>query len=146
MLLGDGLHIETNLIEDVYMQSGVCECQPGFVGEDCSEECPEGHWGAGCLHECLCASGTSCHPTTGMCGGTDCPPGFTGPGCNSRKFYLCLTTSTQIQNAYHSNMLPLELYRGVFSHQVCRDVCDHVRIMASLQFQFLTHNIFVCSL
>ncbi|KAK8373253.1 hypothetical protein O3P69_018998, partial [Scylla paramamosain] len=75
-------HTTMMMIVTFTSQSGVCECKAGYVGIDCSKECPEGKWGAGCLHECQCANGATCHPATGVCG-LDCPPGFMGTECNT---------------------------------------------------------------
>eukprot|EP00069_Balaena_mysticetus_P017020 bmy_10281T0 len=56
---------------------GTCDCPPGFIGADCSQTCPEDHYGQDCVQWRSCGSG-QCDPVTGRC---QCPPGQTGARC-----------------------------------------------------------------
>lgn len=42
------------------------ECSPGFRGWNCTEKCPENHYGKKCNTECRCNNETQiCHPVRG---------------------------------------------------------------------------------
>ncbi|KAJ8797712.1 hypothetical protein J1605_017138, partial [Eschrichtius robustus] len=56
---------------------GTCDCPPGFIGADCSQTCPEDHYGQDYVQRRSCGSG-QCDPVTGEC---QCPPGQTGARC-----------------------------------------------------------------
>ena len=44
--------------------------------------CLLGYYGHGCQEECKCGA-HPCDPVTGEC---HCPPGFSGPHCDERKY------------------------------------------------------------
>lgn len=56
--------------------TGICSCQRGWSGEDCSEPCPDDTYGLKCSEKCRCAPGSICDHISGEC---RCPPGRTGP-------------------------------------------------------------------
>ncbi|XP_014206491.1 multiple epidermal growth factor-like domains protein 10 [Copidosoma floridanum] len=58
-----------------------CTCDPGFQGQDCAYECPQGSWGQNCENECSCVHEVTCNPVNGKC---ECPAGWTGPRCESK--------------------------------------------------------------
>ena len=79
--------------------SGVCECNDGYVGIDCSTGnlmptianaaavhssitspvCPPDTYGAGCQQNCSCTHESSpCNAVDGTC---NCLPGYTGVAC-----------------------------------------------------------------
>nr|XP_054764447.1 angiopoietin-1 receptor-like [Lytechinus pictus] len=54
-----------------------CSCATGYTGLACDEECPDGHYGAGCLQTCHCENEGICDSFFGcMCIGN-----WTGPTC-----------------------------------------------------------------
>ncbi|XP_072838621.2 N-acetylglucosamine-1-phosphodiester alpha-N-acetylglucosaminidase [Pogona vitticeps] len=55
-----------------------CVCDAGWTGADCSEGCPNGTYGDGCAHRCLCLNAGRCDPVHGSCA---CPDGYRGPLC-----------------------------------------------------------------
>nr|XP_020664230.1 N-acetylglucosamine-1-phosphodiester alpha-N-acetylglucosaminidase [Pogona vitticeps] len=55
-----------------------CVCDAGWTGSDCSEVCPNGTYGDGCAHRCLCLNAGRCDPVHGSCA---CPDGYRGPLC-----------------------------------------------------------------
>jgi len=40
-------------------------CCPGFMGEKCAAECPEGKFGHQCEQQCLCQNGATCNKING---------------------------------------------------------------------------------
>lgn len=47
------------------------ECEPGYIGINCSSLCPSGYFGRLCSKSCRCSSGMYCEPTRGcMCNTT----------------------------------------------------------------------------
>ncbi|XP_057690082.1 N-acetylglucosamine-1-phosphodiester alpha-N-acetylglucosaminidase isoform X1 [Corythoichthys intestinalis] len=57
---------------------GVCVCDVGWRGENCSQECLPGFYGESCNQTCACMNGGSCHHVHGGC---SCAPGFYGKNC-----------------------------------------------------------------
>uniref|UniRef100_A0A3Q3B9L4 Platelet endothelial aggregation receptor 1 n=1 Tax=Kryptolebias marmoratus TaxID=37003 RepID=A0A3Q3B9L4_KRYMA len=55
-----------------------CQCERGWRGDDCSNDCDAKHWGPGCRQDCRCENGALCEPLDGAC---QCPPGFLGLLC-----------------------------------------------------------------
>ncbi|BES89479.1 Laminin EGF-like (Domains III and V) [Nesidiocoris tenuis] len=51
-----------------------CYCTPGYTGLYCDHPCAKGYWGAGCIKECDCPAGYTCHHLTGDCMLDDSPP------------------------------------------------------------------------
>nr|XP_034337115.1 uncharacterized protein LOC109620448 [Crassostrea gigas] len=41
------------------------ECEPGYIGENCSMTCPPGHYGRQCRKQCDCSTDMYCEPTRG---------------------------------------------------------------------------------
>eukprot|EP00118_Oscarella_pearsei_P013888 m.115146 g.115146 ORF g.115146 m.115146 type:complete len:2509 (+) comp37534_c0_seq1:25-7551(+) len=58
---------------------GECQCDPGVVGDNCSQPCPANTYGDGCKSECVCAEGATCSPVDGTC---NCPQGKWGFKCS----------------------------------------------------------------
>ncbi|XP_058791245.1 uncharacterized protein LOC131664288 [Phymastichus coffea] len=58
-----------------------CTCDPGFQGQDCASECPQGTWGRNCERECNCLRKLACDPVAGKC---ECQAGWTGPRCENK--------------------------------------------------------------
>ncbi|XP_023313577.1 uncharacterized protein LOC106659242 isoform X1 [Trichogramma pretiosum] len=58
-----------------------CSCDPGFQGQDCARECPQGSWGQNCKNQCNCQGDLTCNPINGDC---LCPAGWTGSRCESK--------------------------------------------------------------
>jgi len=92
--------------------TGVCECPPGWTGDDCSMcdcknggvcssatgvcECPPSWTGDDCSI-CACKNGGVCSSTTGVC---ECPPGWTGPDCGicaCKNGGVCSSTTGQCE-------------------------------------------------
>ena len=51
----------------------------GWRGETCSEQCDPGFFGIDCKQECNCMNGGNCRPTDGFC---RCKQGFMGTRCS----------------------------------------------------------------
>lgn len=56
------------------IETGMCECSPGYTGQTCNELCPAYTWGIKCRNRCDC-HGKLCNPVTGVC---ECEPGYLG--------------------------------------------------------------------
>ncbi|KAJ7307350.1 hypothetical protein JRQ81_009361 [Phrynocephalus forsythii] len=89
----------------------LCQCEQGWRGSDCSQECGSLFWGPGCEKACPCARGASCDPLTGTygpgcllachcengatCNGATgachCSQGYAGPHCE----LLCLNGTNE---------------------------------------------------
>lgn len=41
------------------------ECSPGFFGWNCTDRCPENHYGRKCSTKCSCNETQICHPVCG---------------------------------------------------------------------------------
>lgn len=50
----------------------------GWIGLDCSINCPSGTWGPGCNLTCMCSNGGACNALDGHC---TCAPGWRGERC-----------------------------------------------------------------
>lgn len=50
----------------------------GWIGLDCSINCPSGTWGPGCNLTCMCSNGGACDALDGHC---TCAPGWRGERC-----------------------------------------------------------------
>jgi hypothetical protein len=59
---------------------GFCNCQPGWMGENCTEECPHYRYGAFCNLTCQCQNSAACDTRTGYC---TCSFGYTGDYCET---------------------------------------------------------------
>jgi hypothetical protein len=58
---------------------GVCKCQPGWTGTQCTEICPEGYFGDHCMTPCECKNDNfMCHPAQGCI----CRHGYAGKDCD----------------------------------------------------------------
>lgn len=116
------------------LQSGVCECRPGYVGEDCSEECQEGWWGPGCRNECQCPGGqVACHAATGTCH-QDCPAGLTGPKCD-----MCECIFVLHFRQFISNVLIMCLYYWF----VCNAIAVVFQRLIAVLLVTLVHKYFM---
>ncbi|PIK51303.1 Multiple epidermal growth factor-like domains protein 10 [Apostichopus japonicus] len=69
--------------------NGLCNCYPGFIGDECDEACPEGQIGKGCTYACSdvfpgsdCSNILICNPGKVGC---KCYPGLQAPDCIKRK-------------------------------------------------------------
>uniref|UniRef100_A0A8W8N951 protein-tyrosine-phosphatase n=1 Tax=Magallana gigas TaxID=29159 RepID=A0A8W8N951_MAGGI len=65
--------------------NGTClECTPGWMGENCTTECPTGKFGPDCVYNCSrhCMGDVTCNRTTGRCD-TGCKAGYTGELCDA---------------------------------------------------------------
>ncbi|PNF32168.1 hypothetical protein B7P43_G00723 [Cryptotermes secundus] len=68
-----------------------CSCEPGYTGDRCDIECPEGLWGPACGLQCQCRNAATCNHISGDCKCTDgwrgslcdvtCPKGTYGHAC-----------------------------------------------------------------
>ncbi|XP_031788477.1 uncharacterized protein LOC100677904 isoform X2 [Nasonia vitripennis] len=58
-----------------------CACDPGFQGQDCASECPQGTWGPSCKNECNCLREVACNTVSGKC---ECPAGWMGSRCENK--------------------------------------------------------------
>lgn len=54
---------------------------PGWLGLDCSINCPSGTWGPGCNLTCRCGNGGACNALDGQC---TCASGWRGERCELR--------------------------------------------------------------
>ena len=66
---------------DICVQTGACECKPGYRGDDCGRRCDDGYYGNRCEGRCNCRQGETCDFVTGTCY-TNCPPGWIGQHCD----------------------------------------------------------------
>lgn len=57
-----------------------CVCDAGWIGLNCSQECPSGLFGDSCNQTCACLNSAPCDPVHGLC---SCRPGFTGGKCQN---------------------------------------------------------------
>ncbi|XP_078072061.1 N-acetylglucosamine-1-phosphodiester alpha-N-acetylglucosaminidase isoform X2 [Mustelus asterias] len=57
---------------------GGCLCDAGYLGANCSDECPSGFYGDGCSQKCHCINGGICDHIHGTC---SCPSGYRGDFC-----------------------------------------------------------------
>nr|XP_034311833.1 receptor-type tyrosine-protein phosphatase epsilon isoform X5 [Crassostrea gigas] len=85
--------------------NGTClECTPGWMGENCTTECPTGKFGPDCVYNCSrhCMGDVTCNRTTGrcdtgckagytgeLCDAEGCTPGYYGPKCESKCVGYC---------------------------------------------------------
>ncbi|XP_061455976.1 N-acetylglucosamine-1-phosphodiester alpha-N-acetylglucosaminidase isoform X2 [Rhineura floridana] len=83
-----------------------CLCDAGWMGSNCSEACPRGSYGDGCIQKCLCLSGAECDPVHGSC---NCPAGFQGTHCEDGQV-LGLTVKAWII----IGVLSLMLFASIF--------------------------------
>ena len=69
---------------------GACVCRPGFLGADCSQECPGGAGNPCSGHGTCSASGScTCDPTTTSCNeDRTCEQGYVGLSCQLRCPYF----------------------------------------------------------
>lgn len=58
-----------------------CGACAGWLGLDCSINCPSGTWGPGCNLTCMCGNGGACNALDGRC---TCTPGWRGERCDHR--------------------------------------------------------------
>jgi VWD domain-containing protein/laminin EGF domain protein len=72
--------------DDGVAGSGICDCDPGYIGWNCSNICDPGFWGDNCANECApsaglsCSGDGSCDPVTGAC---SCSPIHWGSHCQN---------------------------------------------------------------
>ncbi|XP_034940577.1 uncharacterized protein [Chelonus insularis] len=66
-----------------YIESCVAhsDCKPGYIGKNCTTECPVGTWGVLCKNTCNCNPLEICSPTNGSC---YCPAGWKGLACDNK--------------------------------------------------------------
>ncbi|XP_015435597.1 PREDICTED: uncharacterized protein LOC107191145 [Dufourea novaeangliae] len=68
-----------NCLSGICVSPNVCECSPGYEGNDCATVCTRGTWGSQCKEKCDCVEDVACDPVNGHC---LCPPGSRGRRCN----------------------------------------------------------------
>lgn len=84
-----------------------CSCEPGYTGDRCDTECPEGLWGPTCGLQCQCRNGAACNHISGDCKCTDgwrgslcdvaCPKGTYGHACLEE----CNCDSDEVSTCHH---------------------------------------------
>ncbi|XP_052801424.1 protein draper-like isoform X2 [Mya arenaria] len=70
----------THAFENCEQFTGYCLCKPGYMGLNCSVECPPGSYGSNCTHNCTCQNNSTCDRETGTCNCSS-SPGWTGSSC-----------------------------------------------------------------
>lgn len=76
--------------------TGNCTCSPGFTGDICQLQCPEGTFGQNCELKCDCMNENGCDPVTGKC----VCIGFAGEKCRTpcQKNYYGLEVRVFLSN------------------------------------------------
>nr|XP_022312232.1 multiple epidermal growth factor-like domains protein 10 isoform X3 [Crassostrea virginica] len=88
-----------------HIQSGTCfECEPGWIGSYCRQECAEGWYGQNCTLKCSghCRDNASCDHVTGQCL-DGCDAEWKGSRCDVE----------QIDLSYQKAATQLPLYSGL---------------------------------
>ncbi|KZC13076.1 Multiple epidermal growth factor-like domains protein 11, partial [Dufourea novaeangliae] len=83
-----------NCLSGICVSPNVCECSPGYEGNDCATVCTRGTWGSQCKEKCDCVEDVACDPVNGHC---LCPPGSRGRRDKSIKSVLT-TPSKELCN------------------------------------------------
>ncbi|XP_052786694.1 multiple epidermal growth factor-like domains protein 10 isoform X2 [Mya arenaria] len=108
--------------------STLCQCKPGYQGDDCSIKCDDPFYGKNCAQVCPCAETGKCHHVTGEC--VECYPGYTGDNCtqtcppnkyglNCANHCSCLNGANCHASTGYCECKPG--YRGT----VCNEPCPH---------------------
>ncbi|KAK3084171.1 hypothetical protein FSP39_009391 [Pinctada imbricata] len=66
-------------------ETGLCSCQDGYHGQNCSLQCENGYFGRNCSEKCMCQNNSPCSPVNGACNCSS--PGWTGDFCERGRAY-----------------------------------------------------------
>lgn len=80
--------------------TGKCSCRLGWYGATCEDSCPAGKFGPNCVHSCHCQNKASCDSVTGCC---QCKPGYYGQRCELGK-PLFLKVCFKTKNSLYSKL------------------------------------------
>ncbi|XP_076677509.1 uncharacterized protein LOC143373815 isoform X2 [Andrena cerasifolii] len=69
-------------LSGVCVSPNQCQCDPGYLGDNCATACPPGTWGPQCKEKCNCTDDVHCNPVNGRCVYTVCPAGLHGKTCD----------------------------------------------------------------